>query len=200
MPKHDTVLWLVRHPEPVESARGRCYGALDVALSAHGERQAHSIAAAVAAERPAAIYTSPLLRCREAARIIACACGCRLETVDALREVNFGEFEGRSYDEIAADYPDLYRQWMEHPTETRFPGGEHFAEMADRVLRVARDLLARHHGEAIVLITHGGPIRLLLADALGMPPRNVFRIAQQYGAMNRIRYSGDVPTVELLNG
>ena len=89
---------------------------------------------------------------------------------------------------------------MEHPTETRFPGGEDFAQMAERVLAAAHDLIASHRSEPIAFVAHGGPIRMLLADALGMQLSGIFRIAQRYGAMNRIRYSRGVPTVELMNG
>jgi len=194
-----TVLWLIRHPEPEPSARGRCYGSLDVPLAAAGVRQARTIAKTLMNEPLAAIYTSPRQRCTDAARIVAAARNCTVETVDALRELDFGAFEGRSYDEIAALYPDLYRQWMERPTETEFPEGESFREMSDRVLVAARELRTRHCGDSIALITHGGPIRVILSDALGMPPANIFRIAQPYGAINRVRYSGEIPTIEMLN-
>lgn len=147
MGDRETVLWLIRHPQPAGSARGR-----------------------------------------------------RVEAVDALREMDFGEFERRSYEEIAACYPDLYRQSMEHPTETRFPGGERLTETAERILGAARSLLARHNGDTIAFVTHGGPIRILIAGALGMPAGNLFRIAQRYGGINRIRYSGDAMIVELING
>src|SRR5260370_31981794 len=122
----ETVLWLLRHPEPEASARGRCYGSLDVALSPDGIRQARSVAHGLAQKTFAAIYTSPRQRCTQAAHILAAGRTCPVETIAALRELDFGEFEGRTYDEIAAMYPDPYQQWMEHPTETRFPGGESF--------------------------------------------------------------------------
>jgi len=199
----ETVLWLIRHPDPGPSAHGRCYGSLDVALSPEGVRQADAIARTLTNEPLAAIYTSPRQRCTDTARILAAARNCTVEIVDALRELDFGAFEGRSYDEIAALYPYLYRQWMEHPTETQFPEGESFRQMSDRVLAVARKLRARHCAgdsiDSIAFVSHGGPIRVILADALGMPSANIFRIAQRYGAINRIRYSGETPTVEMLN-
>jgi alpha-ribazole phosphatase len=195
----ETVLWLLRHPEPEPAAAGRCYGSLDWELSEAGIRQAQFLAGAVAAEPIAAIYTSPRQRCRQAARIMAASRAVPVEIVDALRELDFGEFEGRSYGEIAVRDPDLYVQWMEHPTDVRFPGGESFAEMSTRVLAATRALRARHSGQTIVLITHGGVIRIVLADALGLAPANIFRLAQDYGAMNRIRYFGEIPLVERVN-
>jgi len=71
------------------------------------------------------------------------------------------------------------------------------------IIAVARKLRARHCAgdsiDSIAFVSHGGPIRVILADALGMPSANIFRIAQRYGAINRIRYSGETPTVEMLN-
>lgn len=196
---HETVLWLIRHPAPDASAIGRCYGALDVRLSPAGIRHAGAIGRALRSRRFDAIYSSPSLRCMEAAAKIAIGRRCPVQPVEALRELNFGVLEGRSYDEAAALYPDLYRNWMERPTETQFPGGEIFSQMCARVLGAARDLVARHEGETILFMTHGGPIRVILADALGVPMANIFRMAQRYGAMNNLRYSHDVATVEMMN-
>jgi len=195
----ETVLWLLRHPEPEASARGRCYGSLDLALSPEGIRQARSVADGLAQKTFAAIYTSPRQRCSQAARILGAGCTCAVEIVPALRELDFGEFEGRTYDEIAAMYPDLYQQWMEHPTETRFPGGESFPEMRTRVIAATRDLRSRHAGQSIALVTHGGVIRIILADALGMEAANIFRIGQRYSAINAVRYFGETPIIELVN-
>jgi alpha-ribazole phosphatase len=193
-------LWLIRHPEPEAAAEGRCYGSKDWQLSEAGLRQAHAIAAQLAAEPLAAIYTSPRRRCMQAAELLSAGRACPVETLDALRELDFGDFEGRRYEEIEARYPALYREWMERPTEVRFPGGENFHDMRARVLAAAADLRSRHSEEAIALVTHGGVNRILLAEALGMKPEHIFRIGQQYGAVNLIRYFGDTPLVDLVNG
>jgi alpha-ribazole phosphatase len=198
-PDTPTSLWLLRHPEPEESARGRCYGSLDVDLSAQGLRQAHAVAAYLEPQTFAAIYTSPRRRCRQAAAILAMGRECAVEALEPLAELHFGDLEGRTYEEIASSYPDLYRQWMERPTETAFPGGETFQDMRLRVTEAASMLRARHAGQTIALMTHAGAIRILLAEALGMPPTNIFRIGLSYAGVNLIRYFGDFPVVELLN-
>lgn len=195
----ETILWLLRHPEPEASVRGRCYGSLDVALSKHGIRQAHSVSRALAAEPFVAVYSSPRQRCVEAASILCEARSCPLERVDALRELDFGEFEGRTYEEIARLYPDAYRDWMERPTETRFPNGENFADMCARVLDAVRELRVRHAGQTIALVTHGGVVRIIIANALAMDLNHIFRIGQRYGAVNTIRYFGATPLVEMVN-
>jgi alpha-ribazole phosphatase len=196
---HETVLWLLRHPEPDAAVQGRCYGSLDVALSPGGIRQAQLVADSLVKQPFAAIYTSPRQRCSRAAEILAAGRTSRVETVAALRELDFGEWEGRRYDEIAAMYPELYQQWMERPTETQCPGGERFCDMRARVIPATRELRARHEGESIALMTHAGVIRIILANALGMPPANIFRIGQRYAAINVVRYFDESPVVTLVN-
>ena len=196
----ETSVWLLRHPEPDAVARGRCYGSLDLALSKDGMQQAHAVAKALAATPLAAIYTSPRQRCTQAASILALGRACSVKIVEDVRELDFGEFEGRTYDEIAARYPDVYRQWMERPTKTHFPGGECFGDMCVRVVESVRRLRARHDGDSIAIVAHGGVNRIILADALGMDMAHIFRIGQRYGALNRVRYFGDDPVVELING
>jgi alpha-ribazole phosphatase len=88
---------------------------------------------------------------------------------------------------------------VDGPTETQFPGGESFREMHARVIAATRDLRSRHAGQSIALVTHGGVIRIILADALGMEAANLFRIGQRYGAINAVRYFGETPIVELVN-
>jgi alpha-ribazole phosphatase len=195
----ETVLWLIRHPEPDEATRGICYGALDVPLSPRGIEQAQCIARWLSSHRLDAIYTSPRKRCVETARCIAANRSCTVDVANALRELDFGDFEGRPYDEIAKSHPDLYRKWMEHPTEVDFPGGENFQQMVHRVIGTTRELVSRHSGQHLAFVSHGGAIRIILADALGIPPNNMFRVAQRYGAMNCIRYTESLPLFELLN-
>ncbi len=195
----ETVLWLIRHPEPDDAVRGICYGSLDVPLSPRGIEQAQSIARWLSSHRLDVIYTSPSQRCVETARCIAAGRSCSVEAADALRELDFGDFEGRSYNEIADLHPDLYRDWMTHPTQVHFPGGESFRTMADRVTALKRGLLGRHPNRHIAFVTHGGAIRIILADVLGMQADCIFRICQSYGAVNRIRYTWNTAIVELMN-
>jgi alpha-ribazole phosphatase/probable phosphoglycerate mutase len=193
-------IWLLRHGEPVADARGRCYGSLDVELSAEGIRQAHRAVPVLREYRLTAIYSSTRRRCLDTARILAAEQNVPLETLEALREIDFGDFEGRTYESIAAEFPEIYRQWMECPTKVRFPGGESFDDMWIRVTSAVKTLRARHAFESIAIVTHGGVIRIILAEVLGMPRENIFRIAQRYGAINLIRYFDNVPLVERING
>src|SRR5215471_12106018 len=103
-----TTVWLIRHGVP-EGMEGRCYGRLDVALSAEGIRQATAIANYLAGEKLTRIYSSPMKRALETARAIAERHTLGVETLEALSEIAFGDFEGLRYDDIQTQYPDIFQ-------------------------------------------------------------------------------------------
>ena len=113
--------------------------------------------------------------------------------------MNFGDLEGLTYDEIAANHPEIYRQWMNAPTEIQFPNGESFRAMRDRVLRAFAAIQAESEGQTVAIVTHGGVIRILIAWALQMPDSCLFRLAQDHGAISLLTVVDEFPTVQLLN-
>ena len=146
-----------------------------------------------------AIYASPRRRATEGAGIIAAFHTCDYEEDAGLRELSFGDFEGMTYDEIATRYPELYRRWMEAPTEVQFPNGERFAEMRLRVLQAFGAITRRREGQTIAIVSHGGVIRTLIAWALQVPDPCLFRLAQDYAAMNLLTLDDGIPMVCSMN-
>jgi alpha-ribazole phosphatase len=195
-----TRFWLIRHGEPAEEARHRCYGSLDVGLSAAGRNQMARVAEWFQGEPIGAIYSSPRSRALESAHILAAATGCVFEPVQDLREIDFGDFEGLRYDEIAVRYPDLYRKWMERPTEVQFPDGESFQGMQARVLGAFEKIRREREGQTIAIVSHGGVNRILIAWALHMPDDCIFRLAQDHAAINLLTIVDRVPGMHLVNG
>jgi broad specificity phosphatase PhoE len=189
-----TRLVLVRHAATDPDLRGHCYGRLEVALSADGQRQAGELAAALAAEPLAVVYASPLARAIETAAALADPV-----PVEALREIDFGELEGRAYEEIRRERPDLFRTWMETPTAVRFPGGESYADLRERVLTAVAGIRERHAGEAVAIVAHGGVIRVVLADALGLADGAVFRLDQAYAGLSVVDWVSGAPVVRVVN-
>src|SRR5712691_9620585 len=171
-----TRLLLVRHAPPKEEARGRCYGTRDIGLSVRGQRHAQLLARTLDRIPLAAIYTSPRERAIGTATPLAIAHGLTPIVDDALREIDFGDFEGQTYDEIAAKHPDLYRQWMEMPTLVQFPGGENYARLRVRALAAMEAIRACHDGETVAIVSHGGVLRAMLAGCLSIPDEAIFRI------------------------
>jgi broad specificity phosphatase PhoE len=186
-------LILIRHAEPVEDARGLCYGTLDFGLSPAGLEQAQRLSV------PAcdAVYASPRRRAQETARPLAAALGLDVLVDDDLREIDFGDFEGRRYEEIEQAEPALYRAWMESPTTVRFPNGESYADVRARALAAFGRIRAAH--ACAVVVTHGGVIRAGLAAWLEMPDEAIFRLAQDYCGVSVVDFHEDVPLVRVLN-
>ena len=192
-----TRLVLVRHGEPDDAYRGRCYGRLDPGLSPVGREQMQRTGRSIGGE-PAAIYSSPCRRAIESVGFLSAAAP--PVTIDErLREIDFGAFEGLAYEDISTRYPDTYAEWMITPTEVRFPRGESFAGMTARVRAALEGIRRAHEGETVVIVSHGGVNRIALATALDLDPRRIFRLAQSYACVNVIDYIGDEPLVRLMN-
>jgi len=195
-----TRLLLVRHAQPTEEARGRCYGALDIHLSVRGHRQAQLLARTLDRVPLSAVYSSPSCRAVETATPLATVHGLAPIIEDALRELDFGEFEGKRYEVIERSHPELYRQWMQTPTLVQFPGGESYPQLRARALQAIDAIRARHPEETTIIVTHGGVLRAILSDCLSMPAEAIFRLDQSYGAISIVDWIDSVPLVRLLNG
>jgi alpha-ribazole phosphatase len=191
-------LILIRHCEPEEGARGRIYGTLDVGLSAQGRMQAVELVDRLDGVHVDGMWTSPRRRARETAEPLAAARGLRLSEDDDLRELDFGELEGRTFDEIAQTEPELYKTWMDAPTEVRFPGGECYADLKTRSVRALERAVAKN--ESVVVVTHGGVVRAALAEWLRIPAEAVFRLDQRYGGITVVDLIDGYPLVRLVNG
>ncbi len=186
-------LILVRHAEPSEDARGRCYGSLDVGLSDAGRAHAAQLPAALAHLEYDAVYASPRMRALQTAEPL----GRRVIADDDLRELDFGDFEGRRYEEIEASDPELFRAWMETPTRVRFPGGESYADLKARALRALERIRASH--DAALVVTHGGVVRAAVAAWLEIPDEAIFRLDQSYCGTTIVDWLDGTPIIRLLN-
>jgi alpha-ribazole phosphatase len=192
-------LVLVRHAETDTSARGRCYGSLDVGLSPIGRSQCESLARALAVAPVSAVVTSPRVRAVETATAIAEPHGIAVRIDADLQELDFGELEGRTYDDIAASLPELYAEWMTQPTHVRFPGGESYADLANRAARALRSLRRELDGRTAVAVTHGGVIRSVLSAVLGIPAERIFRIAVDPASLSVVEWVEGTPVVLAVN-
>jgi alpha-ribazole phosphatase len=144
-----------------------------------------------------AVYTSPLARAAETAKPVAAAHDLHAVEVADLRELDFGELDGSRFDELP---PELQRGMLERPTEVAFPGGESYAELRTRVLVALAEIVARHPGAAVAVISHAGPIRAALATWLLMADEGVFRLDQRHASVNIVDWHDGTPFVRLVNG
>jgi alpha-ribazole phosphatase len=219
-----TVLYLIRHGE-TEGAEVRRYkGSIDVPLSANGIRQMERLSLHIAdlenrrkgviekmprgsgdAENRnypgiTAVYCSHLSRAIKSAELIAKPHSLKPVIVPALRERNFGVWEGMSFDEIKEKYPEEFTAWAGNPLAFSPMEGENTMEVKDRVINAMNEIIQNHSGERIAIVSHGGVIRVILCYILGVPLENMFRFEQDYAALNIIEFWDAYPVVKLMNG
>jgi len=147
-----------------------------------------------------AVYCSDLGRAVKSAEIIAEPYGLRSTVVPNLRERSFGVWEGMSFIEIREKYPDEFAVWAENPLKYSPVGGENTLKVRDRVIGALEEIVNRHRGENISIVAHGGVNRIILCHVLGAPLENIFRIEQDYAAVNVIEFWDKYPVVKLING
>jgi alpha-ribazole phosphatase len=118
---------------------------------------------------------------------------------DRLREIDFGKLEGLAYDEIREGQAELYRAWMERPTQVVFPDGEGFADLRDRALAGIGAIRERHEAEAVVVVAHGGVVRVVLRKVLELPDRAIFRLGLDFGGITVVDWLDGAPVVRCVN-
>jgi broad specificity phosphatase PhoE len=166
-----TRLYLVRHGATQLTAEDRFAGAVGVDLSEEGRWQAARLGERLSHEEVNAVYSSPLSRTVETARIIAESCALAIETRDGLREITHGRWEGLTRREVEARYPDEYAAWEEDPFTFAPEGGESGVAVLARALPVIREIVTRHAGERVLVVSHKATIRLALSSLLGFDAR-----------------------------
>lgn len=166
-----TRLYLVRHGATQLTAEDRFSGAEGVELSEEGRTQAKRLGERLETERIAAIYSSPLSRALETAGNIATPCKLDVESRDGLREISHGHWEGLTRREVESRYPDEYTSWEMDPFTFAPEQGESGVAVLARALPVIREIVTRHEGERVVVVSHKATIRLLLSSLLGFDAR-----------------------------
>lgn len=155
----------IRHGETSWNVDTRIQGQLDIPLSANGRWQAERLAHALRGEPIHAIYASDLTRAWETAQYLGQAHGQQVIKETGLRERGFGDFEGKTFAEIEALLPEQSMRWRRRDPEFSPRGGESLMALSARVVEAAARLAARHPGEQIALVGHGGVMDVLYRAA-----------------------------------
>ncbi len=173
-------LLLARHGQIEAGYHNHFIGSTDVGLDATGRAQAAALAARVARFQPDLCYCSPGRRCRETAAAMQLELPLHLE--ERLREVDFGEWEGRTFDAISRAHPELVARWVSFTPDFTFPGGENLGEFVLRV-RGAAEWLRYTDVPTVLAITHGGVIRMMLCQLLGLDLRKYVAFDVGYASL-----------------
>jgi alpha-ribazole phosphatase len=185
-------LYLIRHTTPAVPP-GVCYGQADVDVAATFFDEAARVRHKLADLAPAASYSSPLAR---AARLAESLGFGPPEHDPRLMELDFGDWELQSWESIPRAHLDA---WGHAYTHVAPPGGETFNALHQRAVAFMQELIHRHRGQDVVVVTHAGVIRALLAEALNLPLVEGFRFHLDYGSVSQIRWTDSAPVVGYVN-
>ncbi|QBD81438.1 histidine phosphatase family protein [Ktedonosporobacter rubrisoli] len=192
---------LVRHGETLANREFRYIGLRDDALSEKGEVQASQLAEALAILPVAAVYSSPLQRAYQTALPIAARHKLAVQTIEELKEVSFGQWEGMSRQEVmvhSQDYARLLQVWEADPAAAP-PEGESLEAARLRIEAVLARLANKHTEQTVVLVSHVGPIKLCLCLALGLPLLSTSRIFLDPATISVVDWQISSPVVRLVN-
>lgn len=189
-------LWLIRHGATDWNAQGRILGHKDMPLSELGQWQARRLAQrfARAATRFDAVYASDLTRARVTAETALPYADVRLDP--RLRELDYGVFEGASWESLSADLASLARHWREEPYTRRIPDGESYDDVFTRFASFRADLPAT---ATVAAFTHGGTVRAALYGLMGRPRRGTWRVEIENTGLTRLWFDERGVTVVATN-
>ena len=191
-------IFLFRHGETANSKEVCFNGHFDVGLSERGLKQFQHWADVLKEENFNAIYSSDLKRTRNSAQYIAEEQGLELISFPELRELSFGVWEGMSISEVESSYPGQLKERMQSIASFQADGGETYHQLQERVIPKYEEIVASHPNDKIALVCHGGVNRIILGHLMGIPIDRIFRIHQDYAALNIIQYYDNEPVVEYI--
>jgi probable phosphoglycerate mutase len=185
---------IVRHGESEWNRIGRYQGQLDAPLSELGLRQAEALAHRLRNEPIHAIYTSPLQRAARTAEAVARYHADVPFTIEpALLEIDHGDWQGLTLDEVVTRYGQQLREWRAHPTRSQMPNGESFSNILKRVLDFRDELVCQYTNQNVLVSTHDVVVKILVADALGMNMDRINRIWVTNASISVVEYGDDLP-------
>jgi 2,3-bisphosphoglycerate-dependent phosphoglycerate mutase len=186
-----TRLFALRHGRTAWNAETRIQGQLDAPLDDMGRWQARRLAEALAGEPIAAIYSSDLQRALHTAQALAGSTGAPLHTDLRLRERGFGRFEGRTYAEIEATWPDDALRWRKREVDFQPGGGEALTPFFARCVGTVCELAAAHPGQSIAIVAHGGVLDCLYRAAVGVDLNAPRSWLLGNASINRLLFHGE---------
>ncbi len=192
-----TTLLLVRHGQTEWNVTGQIMGQRPVPLNARGESQAARLGEFLRGRPLQGIYTSPVIRARRTADILASTLGVEVREEPGLCEIGCGDWEGRYWSELAEDLVrhDFYLK----PHEARPPGGETLKEVQARAVEVVDRLCAGVPGCRLLLVSHADVLRAILAHYLNLDLQMVRRIRIDHASLTALELSGDGADLLYLN-
>lgn len=193
-------LTLVRHTS-LDIEAGICYGQSDVAVSPRFEAELGILKDKLRQHQFDAVYCSPLLRCQMLAEAICLDQQLGLSQLilkadDRLKELNFGDWELNAWDSIPRT---IFDAWADDYANLAPPNGETFNQLHARAKSFLEEMSGQLHGQHVLVITHGGLIRALIAEVMQIPLKRLFRVQIDYASLTQLEFSGAIPKINFVN-
>lgn len=185
-------LHLIRHTS-LNIPSGVCYGNSDVDVSENFDAECSTLLSKLSGIEFDAVYASPLQRCTKLARALNLGV---MQTDDRLKELHFGDWEMQPWDSIPRDMFDVWAHDYAHLSP---PNGESFTQLYQRAKAFTEDVSGHLRGKNVAVVTHGGVIRAMLADALNMPLKGLFRLVIDHASVTQITLTDSVPRIQFVN-
>lgn len=196
-----TRILLVRHGSTRLTLEDRFAGSHDEPLSPDGHAQVRGLRDRLAQVEIAAVYASPMTRTLETASVLASPHAIEVQAEPALREIDYGRWEGLTRDEVRGRFAREYELWEEDPLVMAPEGGESGLGVVHRALPLLRRIVERHRHQTILVVSHKGTNRLLLSSLLGLDMRTYREhLDQSPAALNILDFMNEVrPRLKLFN-
>ncbi len=195
-----TRIILVRHGETEWNRVERFRGRADVPLNQTGMGQAEATARAIADRwRPAAVYSSPLSRAARTAESIARRFDLTAEVHPGFIDIEYGQWQGLTPEEAARQWPDPLAKWYRTPGSARIPGGESLDELRERCGGAIKEVVEKHPGSTVVVVSHTVVNRVILLLVLGLANDRFWRLRQDTCAINEIEADDGLFTLVSMN-
>jgi broad specificity phosphatase PhoE len=195
----DLTLYFLRHGETQASQTGGYCGVLDVDLTPEGYQMANEFAAAYKSLPWAAVFCSPLRRSMDTARPLCAAVGLEMQLRDGLKEIAYGQWEGKTPEEVNRRFHDEYVRWLADSGWNKPPGGERGVDVARRSSAVLDEIERAYPEGNILVVSHKATTRIMLCSLLGIDVgRYRDRISMPVASLGVVEMTGQGPLLKLL--
>jgi broad specificity phosphatase PhoE len=194
-----TSIYLVRHGQTAWNKEEIFRGRTDVPLNETGLKQAELAGQYFKGMEIHAIYSSPLSRAWQTAQKIAQIQTVKVEPLEGILDMSFGDWEGHAHQEIRKMDNETYRRWVESPHLVKLPGGESLDDVRGRAMAALEEVLRKHSEKTIVLVSHRVVCKVMICAILGLDNSHFWQIAQDTTAINLIQYNKGKYILSLMN-
>ena len=190
---------LIRHGETDWNTKQIFRGRKDIPLNEVGLAQAKAVGASLKDVQIDVVYSSPLGRALETAKILADSRSLEIELEEGFIDIDFGKWQGVSHEKVKEKYEDLYEMWLKNPQMVTFPEGENLKDVRTRLMEALEKVIRKHPGKTLAIVSHRVLNKVLLCSILGLELSHFWHIKQDTCAINRFEYKDERFYLTLLN-